>query len=156
MGRVYTVTFEQVAVSVLQDLWSVQVPADIMLIVHGFEIFQTSDVQDAEEEILRIRVKRQTGSFTVGSGGAAGTNVRAQEGDAAALVTSRTNDTTQATGTFETVDIVGWNVRIPQPKIWVPETQMTIRASSDLVIDLPEGPVDSLDINATLTFEEIG
>jgi len=156
MSRVYTVEFNAVAISAVQDLFSVQVPADAILKVHEFELFQTSDVGDAAEEILRIRIRRQTGSFTVGSGGSAPIAVRRNEGDAATGTTLRANDTTQATGTFETITVLGWNVRIPLSKIWTPETQPTIFGTSDLIVDLPGAPADALTTSGVLTFEELG
>ena len=156
MGRVYTVPFRAIAVSAAQDLFSVQVPADMIIEVLSLKVFQTSDVGDAAEEILGIRVRRQTGAFTVGSGGAAVTPVRAHEGDAASGVTARRNDTTQALATFEDYDHFGWNVRIPQPEVWTPEEQFTIFGTSDLVIDLPVAPADALTMSAVLRFKELG
>jgi len=121
-----------------------------------FGIGQTSDSGDAAEELLRIRVRRQTGTFTVGSGGAAVTVVRTHEGDAATSLTVRRNDTTPATGTFETLVPLVWNVRIPLEKIWTPENAPTFFGTSDLIIDLPAAPADALSCNAYAEVEELG
>ncbi len=155
-GRMYTIAFEDIAVSAIQDLFSAQVPADTILKLWEFGIGQTSDSGDAAEELLRIRIRRQTGTFTVGSGGAAVTPVRANEGDSASGLTVRRNDTTQATGTFEDLPILVWNVRIPLEKIWTPEQAPTIFGTSDLIIDLPAAPADALSCNAYAEVEEIG
>lgn len=156
MGRIYTGFFENVAITAVQDLFSVQVPADVLCRLWEFGIFQTSDVGDAAEEILRIRIRRQTGAFTVGSGGSAVTMVRAHEGDAATSLTVRANDTTPALATFEDLPILGWNVRIPLEKLWTPESAPTFFASSELIIDLPAAPSDSLTTSGYITVEELG
>ena len=152
-GRVYTASFKKQAVTAVMDLFSVQVPADEMIEVLSLKIFQTSDFKDAEEEGLTIAIRRQTGSFTVGS---ANTPARARESDAVTNCTVRERDTTQATGTFEDIELVGWNVRMMEPLIWIPEERCSIFGTSDLVVDLDDAPADSLTISAVLKFRELG
>lgn len=155
MSGIYTAEFNGIAVSAAQDFFEVQVPADTIVKLLEFHLFQTTDVGDSAEEILRVRVRRQTGTLTSGSGGASVTPVRHSIGDAAAGVTVERNNTTQATGTLETIEPLGWNVRIPLEKIWTPETAPLFVASDDLIIDLPAAPADSLTTSSYITFEEI-
>src|SRR3990167_685774 len=52
MGRMYSATFDQVAVTAAQDLFEINAPADAAVIVHGFEISQSSEFGDAADEQL--------------------------------------------------------------------------------------------------------
>ena len=54
MGRMYSAVFEQVAVSVAQDLFEINAPADAIVVVHSCVITQSSDAGDSEAEMLPI------------------------------------------------------------------------------------------------------
>ena len=159
MGRMYVVQFNAIAVSALQDLFEVLAPADSVVIVHGFTLFQISDVGDAAEEILRLETVRGSGSVTSGSGGTTPTAQPVDDGDPAYGGAVEANNTTRlavGTGTLETLEQFGWNVRIPFTHYWTPETRPVISPSDYWTLSLPAAPADALTATAMLWLEEIG
>lgn len=159
MGRRYTAEFENVAVSVAQDLFELVAPADAVVIVHGVYLHQSSEVKDAEEEQLRIMIKRGEGSVTSGSGGSTPTARPVEKGDAAFGGTVEANNTTKmAVGTGAIVNLYSltWNVRMPFEKIFTPETRPVISPSDRITVELVAAPGDPVTMNGTIEFEEIG
>lgn len=158
MGQIYDAVFEDIAVSALQDLFEILAPADAIVVVHGFEILQTSDVGDAAEEILRIETVRGLGA-TSGSGGATITPQAKEEGFAGPGSTVERNNTTRMIaggGSLETLEDFGWNIRIPLEKIWTPEARPIISASDRWTLALPSAPADAITMSGKVTFEEVG
>lgn len=159
MGRIYTGQFSAVAVTAAQDLFEIAAPSDAVVVVHSWEIFQTSDTGDAAEELLRIQLVRGVGSVTSGSGGSTVTTQPKEDGDAAFGGTVEANNTTQmaaGSGSLETLYQYGWNVRIPREVIYTPESRPSISPSNRLTIALTAAPADSLTVSGTVVFEEIG
>lgn len=154
MGRIYTAQFNGVAVTAAQDLFELVAPSDAILIIHELDISQTSDVGDAAEELLLVTLK--SGATTSGSGGSSVTPVPKELGDAAFGGTCEANNTTAAAdGTIVTHRATAWNVRAPLSIIWTPETRPVISPSRRWVCSIP-APADSLTMNGTIVFEEIG
>ncbi len=154
-GRQYSVTFEAVAITALQDLFAIVAAAGKNVYLNGLELFQTTDLGDAAEEILRLRCR--SGQTTVGSGGGAGTNVPVNVTDAAAGFTSRINDTTQAvSGTIVSHWVDGWNIRMPYK--WEPPANKWIPLTGGrrATIELVAAPVDSITVSGTLWVFEVG
>lgn len=100
MARIYTVQFNNVSVSAVQDLFELT-PADdkpielVSLVV--------SDYNAETNEQRTIQIARRSGAFTGGSGGSAPTPVKVSSPDAAAGFTAEVNNTTQATGGTEEI-----------------------------------------------------
>ncbi len=148
--RVYSATFEAIAVTAAQDLFEINAPSTALVRILGLSIFQTTDVGDAEEEIRAILVK--TGATTSGNGTAI-TPVPNNQGDAAFGGTVERNGTTKATGgTIVTKWIFGWNVRVPLDFFWTPETAPVIRPGIRGTIELLNAPTDSLTMSGTVVF----
>jgi len=157
--RLYTAQFNAVAVTAAQDLFEIAAPADAALKIHDWTVFQTSDVGDAAEEILRLETVRGVGSVTSGSGGSTPTAQPIEDGDAAFGGTVEANNTTRlavGSGTLETLEQYGWNVRLPMEKIYTPETRPVISPSNRWTLSLPAAPADALTMSGLVTFEEIG
>lgn len=153
-GRLYTVSFTDVAVTAQQDLFAVLCAATGLVVVHELELSQVTEVADAAEEMLNILVK--SGQTTVGSGGSTPTAIPKVFGSTAFAGTCRANDTTKATaGTIVTHYSWNWNVRIPFLKVWTPETRPIVSPSRRLTVELAKTPADSITMSGTLTFEEI-
>lgn len=115
------------------------------LILTGFELMQTSEVGDAQEEVLSVVLKRVTASPTSGSGGGTATFVPLGPNDTAAGATLETGNTTKLTGgTSVEVARFGWNVRAPLLYVPVPEERITLDASTRLVLELLTTPADSI------------
>lgn len=159
MGRMYTAQVSAVAITAAQDLFEIAAPADAVVVVHNWTVFQTTDTGDAAEEILRIETVRGVGTVTSGSGGTTPTAQPISDGDAAFGGTVEANNTTRlaaGTGTLETLGQYGWNVRIPYTHVYTPEERPVISPSNRWTLSLPAAPADSLTTSAMVTFEEIG
>lgn len=155
----YTAQFSAVAVTAVQDLFEVLAPADAVVKIDNWEIFQTTDTGDAAEEILRLEIVRGIGSVTSGSGGTTVTAQPVSDGDPAFGGTIEANNTTRmaaGTGTLETLQQYGWNVRMPVQTIYTPETRPVISPGNRWTLSLPAAPADSLTMSGHITFEEIG
>ena len=159
MGRRYTAVFSSVAVTAQQDFFEIAAPADAIVVVHEWELSQSSEVGDAMEEGLAIRVVRGAGAVTSGSGGTTPTAQAIEDGDAAFGGTVEANNTTKmvaGSGALDQLAAYNWNIRVPFQKIYTPETRPVISPSNRLTIELGTTPADSITVSGTITFEEIG
>lgn len=158
MGRMYSVPFSGVAVTAQQDLFEITAATGKACIVHSIEVEQTTEVGDAQEEMLSIALKRGTSATTSGSGGTAPTPAPANSNDAAAGFTAEVNNTTKMAaggGSITTLRAWSWNVRIPFQKIFTPETRPVVIPGERLTVELGTTPADSVTMNGTLMVEEL-
>lgn len=160
MGRMYTATFKDTAVTAAQDLFEIAGPSDATTIIHSWTVSQKTETGDAAEEMLVITTNRGVGSVTSGSGGATVTPQPVSDGDAAYGGTVERNNTTilaVGTGTLETdLEVVAWNLRVPMTVIYTPETRPVISPSNRWTLELETAPADSVTISGTVVFEEVG
>jgi hypothetical protein len=154
-GNVYTVSFEGVAATVVQDLFEINASSTKSLRVLGLFLSQYTEEGDAQDELLRVRVRR--GLATSGSGGSTSTPAALNPSSSAASFTAEINNTTQAsTGSPVTLHVDAFNVRAGYVLILPPEMQWIVPASGRLTIELNEAPTDSVTLGGTLYVEEIG
>lgn len=157
MSRMYSVIFDRVAVSAVQDLFELTNAATTVLKIHSVELGQDSDEQDAEDEQLQIKINRRTGSPTSGSGGSSATPVKMQTGDAAASFTAEVNNTTQISAGTETQIYSGaFNIRAGFFWTPTPECRPVIAPSEYFIVELGEAPADAITMSGTIMVEEIG
>lgn len=159
MGRMYTAQVSAVAATAAQDIFEILAPSDAAVIVHDWVVFQTSDVGDAAEELLRIECTRGVGAVTSGSGGSTVTPQPISDGDPAFGGTVEGNNTTRmvvGSGSLDTLEQRPWNVRIQCERVYTPETRPVISPGNRWTLALPSAPADSLTMTAMVTFEEIG
>ena len=156
MGRMYAVTFENVAVTAAQDFFELTPADDKPLIVHMVSLSQSSDVGDAAEEMLRVKLIR--GHATSGSGGSAPTPVPLAASGAAAGFTAEVNNTTIAsTGTAVDLHAEAFNIRSGLLYLPTPECRPGVsQAGTTLVVRLMAAPADSLSMSGTIIVEEMG
>lgn len=162
MGRMYTMSFTEVAVSAAQDLFSLASPTKGVAILHSVDLMQATDVGDAAEIIEEIVI--ETGARTVGSGGGAGTESPNDDGDAAATCVGRINDTTRAVaggGTIVRKKTLGWNVRVPFEYHPTPEerkswSELAAGTTIHLVVAMLNAPASAITVSGTIEWEEIG
>lgn len=153
MGRMYTASFNGVAVDAIQDLFEVNAPSDAIVKIHSITITQSSDVGDAAAEMLRIQLsKAPTAS---GSGGSTPTARPLETGDAAFGGTVEANNTTQATGTV-VIDEEAFNIQAGYFYRPTPEERIVLSPSERFVVELPVAPADELTMSGSITIEEIG
>ena len=155
-GRVYTINLTPAAATVALDLVEITVADDQPVLIHGFRVWQTSDVGDAQEEIITLSWVR--GNTTSGSGG--NTSVAATPKDhrmSAASMTVETGNTTAASaGTAVTPYSTGWNVRAPLEVTYTPEQRIRAdQGNTLLVLRMGAAPVDSLTIGCSIDVEEL-
>ncbi len=152
--RVFSAVFNDVAITALQDLFSLVVGANAPVKILSCTISQKTDFGDAEEEGLRIVVVR--GNGTVGSSGSALAERLHDTNSGAAIATARSNDTTEASaGTEEEMYIETWNIRMPWQYRPTPEEQFRVDTVDDIVaVRLLDAPTTSINVSGTLTWKE--
>lgn len=156
-GRIYTVRWDTpTAITAQIDVFEIAPADDLPVFIHEIKIWQTTDLGDAQEEIIGISAQR--GFTTSGSGGGTPTVAKRYAGDAAASFTAECRNTTlAATGTPDITEGDAWNVRVPY--IWTPTPEdrpFCAQKDNRIVIRLDAAPADSLTMMATMKVEEIG
>lgn len=155
MGRFYSITFDNVAITASVDFFEITPVDDRPVILHALHLSQSTEVGDTAEEMMRVNIIR--GYATSGSGGSAPTPAPLNPLDAAAGFTAETNNTTVASsGTPVTLHSEVFNVRSGMVQVWTPETRPIVtQAQSTLVVRLATTPADSVSFSGTLYVEEI-
>lgn len=157
MGRKYTASVAPAATAAAMDLFEILAASTHIIVVHEWEIWQTTDLGDAAEEVLTLECVEGIGTVTSGSGGSSPNKEPHEEGDAAADATVEGQNTTRmavGTGTLRTKRF-GWNIRVPLTKIYTPETRPIIAPGNRWTLGMP-APADSITVGARVTWEEIG
>ncbi len=155
-GRIYSSSFDGVAVTVVQDLFEILSAATACVELLSVHLSQETEVADAAEEMLTIAIQGHTAN-TTGSGGTTPAVVPTHLGDAAAVTVVEANNTTEASGgTTVTHAIHNWNIRVPLDIIWIPETRLWASPTDMITVTLLTGPADSITMGGTVYFREVG
>ena len=156
----HTAGFKAVAITVAQDLFEVKASASSIVVVHGFSLYQTTDLGDAQEEVFRLTTNRGSGSVTSGSGGTTATMTLVTRANTAFGGTVELNNTTVlavGTGTLTNdTEHIGWNIRIPLNFWWTPEARPIILPGEYWTLELEAAPADSVTVSGTIYLEQIG
>lgn len=158
MGRMYQVPIAFVAQTAQIDIFELTAASAKPCKIHEINLYQSTELGDAQEEQLTLRLKRASGSVTSGSGGTAPTPVPVDPTDAASGLTAEVNNTTKlAVGTGAITDerLMSWNVRLPFEKVFTPETRPCIAAGEKKVLELTTTPADSITIGGHVLVEEL-
>lgn len=160
IGVPYTAVFRDVTVSAAQDFFEILAPAGAAVLVEAVKLSQNTELGDAAEEQLELRIVRGVGSVTTGSGGSTATAQPVNDNGSAAFGgTVEINNTTimaAGSGSLETLGSESWNVRNekwllpPNGYGWV------IPAGGRLTIECVAAPADALDVNGTAYLRQIG
>jgi hypothetical protein len=155
MGRMYSVIFENVAVSAAQDFFEISPADDKPVIIHAVYLSQSTELGDAAEEFLRVEIIR--GHTSGGSGGTAPTPVALDPAGAAAGFASEVNNTTIASaGTALILHAETFNVRTGWVYIPTPECRpKASQANTTIVVRLMAAPGDSVTMGGTIYIEEM-
>ena len=156
MGRMYTVSFENVAVTAAQDFFETTPAVDKPIAVHGLLLYQSTDVGDAAEEMLRLEIIR--GHTTSGSGGTTPTPAPLDTNDTVAGDTTwEVNNTTIASvGTTAILYVHYFNIRGGFEFWYPPEARpKATNGNTTLVVRLMAAPADSITMGGTLIYEEL-
>lgn len=152
-GNLYSALFDAKAVTAAIDLFEMTATTRPFA-VHALRVWQTTDLGDANEEVLRIGLYRAS---TAGSGGTAITEQQYVDDEDVAndttVIEYATGGTSSTSG--ELIDIIPWNIRIPLTEIWTPEMRPRIDSNSDpLSIRFVAAPADSITMGAVVVWEE--
>lgn len=151
MGFIYSAPLDAVAFTTAVDIFECTVAADKGVWVHAMELHQTTDLGDAQEEVLRIGLYR---GVTAGSGGTGLTEVAYDNAGNPTVGMAVTPRTTASTG-GTLIDLLGWNIRIPTRWIWTPETRPYIGPDDDpFSFRLLAAPADSVTVSGVLIWQE--
>lgn len=153
-AQTYWAVFEGVAVTAAQDFFEITAPADSAIEIHEVKITQTSDVGDAAEEMLSTVI--QTGATTSGSGGSSVTPSTNLGGAAAGAAVEANNTTEASAGTILNRYRESWNIRAGLHYLPLPEDRIVLSPSARLTVTLITVPADSLTMDGTIVFSEIG
>jgi hypothetical protein len=148
---IHAAVIDALAFTTATDVFEVTAPSTARIRFHQLDLSQTTDLQDAAEEVLRIGYR----GVTAGSTGTALTeNTYVDSNDGAATAAIVANRGTASTG-GTLLQIIGWNIRIPLQYIWTPETMPVIELSTVGTFKLVAAPADSITISGTLLWEEL-
>jgi hypothetical protein len=150
MGRYFTVQFTAVGLTAAADLFEITCASERPIRVWGWSLFQTTDLGDANEEVLALTLER---GVTAGSGGTSVTPVSMDRESSADSTANRTVTTAHTNGTV--VWRRGWNIRIPDEFWFTPETAPTMDSATDPVTLTMSAPADSITVSGLMLFEEL-
>lgn len=157
VGRIYTVEFENVTMALAdgdQDVFEFDPAAEKPIELVGLELWATSELQEAQEEWLRLRII--AGHATSGSTPASSPTPRpVEDGYAAAGFTAEVgNETIASTGTAINHASMAMNVRTGFERFWPEGSGFRVRGANLLVVRLMAAPVDDLTMNGTAYLSE--
>jgi len=153
MGRVYEIPFNNISVSAVQDLISVQSTSGM-----AFKVLEVvlGQITSTTVESLNLSLKRFSGAYSIGSGGGAVTPAKHNFGDPAATATARRNDTTQTNGgTSVTVRADVYNEVNGYQYLAIPDKEIIIAPSQAFVVSLDSAPGAARTMSGSVTIEEL-
>lgn len=143
-GRVYTAPINVGAHTAQVDYLEILAGSGRPLVLLGFELGQTSEVGDAQEEFLALVLKRMVGA-TSGSGGSTPTAVPVVPGNTATGATLGTGNTTKAAGgTSAELARFVFPVRAGLLYVPTPEERIVVAAGDRIVLEEVTTPADSI------------
>lgn len=153
MSFFYTASQDAQPITTAVDLLHITVAAEVPVRLWGFDIGNTTDLGDAQEEVLRIGIYR---GVTGGATGAALTEVSLHDRAPAATVAVLGQAAASTGGTL--IKTIQWNVRQAGPA-WiatVPDAAIRVSNTNDPVaIRLLAAPVDSITLGYEVLWEEL-
>lgn len=155
MARNYTMGFSNVSVAAAQDLLALYAGANGAIEIVSIRLGQKTQTAIGG---LRVRIRRLPATVTPGTVGSAGTIRQLRTGDAAATVTGRINDTTQATTGGTAVDLVDDVWELINGYYYAPETaeaRPACNPSEAIVVSLDDPPGGAIVCNGSITFREL-
>jgi hypothetical protein len=153
-GRMYSINFADVSVSATQDLINITATSGMAFRIHRIELGQRSLTA---WESKPVKLVRFPATVTAGSGGSAVTPAKMNNGDPAATVTSRANDTTAMTtsGTAVTIFARDWEFLNGFLIVFTPDERPVIAISQGVALNLPTAPSGATLVSGTILIEEL-
>lgn len=152
MGFFYTASQDAQAITTAVDLLHVTVAADVPIELWGFDFANTTDLGDANEEVLRVGIYR---GITGGGTGAALTEAALHDRAPAATAAVLGQAAASTGGTL--VKTIFWNVRQAGPAwLAIPETAIRVSAANDpIAFRLLAAPADSITLSYEVLWKEL-
>jgi hypothetical protein len=148
----YSAPLTPAAITAATDIFHLTVVAEFPLTLACVEIFQTSEVSDAQEEQLNLVIAK---GVTGGTGGANLGEIHYGNASGAAPQSTVLGLNTSASTGGTVMSQHGWNVRVPFFWCPVPELRPTLDSTQDpLVVRLVSTPGDSITIGGTVYWFE--
>ena len=150
-SRVYTIGFNNVTLSAVQDLFGLYTGTGMAIEIHFIKLGQVTQTTIGG---LRLRMRHLLATVTSGSGGSVLTPAPALPNDVAATTVARANDTTQASSS--TVKDLPDTWDLPFGFIWMPPEadRIVIKPSEAFIVSL-DGTPGSLVANGHMAFAEL-
>ncbi len=157
MGRIYTISTLNVAVSAAQDLVQVIGAAGKMVKLRRVSVGAT-DTTLPTAQMMELRCRFLPATVTNGSGGTSPTAEPVDTGDAAASVTAKANSTTPATTSATAVLLQAWGVHIYAGLDYTfpAASQPTCGPSESVTFELLSTLSGTCHLSTTVEVEEIG
>lgn len=161
MSRRYTAVLPSVDRTTAFDAFEITPADDKPICIHGIFLMATSEVGDAQEEMMTVEIQRGGSAMTSGSGGtgsvAAQTPVGIDPVDTTSGATYDAGNTSVATFTGgTTVWRDAFNVRSGYQMLFPPEIRPEAsQANGGIVVRITTTPADSVSWVGTLVFEEM-
>jgi len=151
MPRMYTVPIDNGAIATASgdyDIWELDAATDKPIELVGIKLLVTTELQEAQEEWIRISVVR--GNTTTGNGSSA-TPAPVSPGDTAAGFTAKTIGSTPASaGTAVNLDMLPVQVRAGDQILYPGGCSFWTSGSSLLCIRLLAAVVDDMNISGNV------
>ncbi len=155
MGRMYYAPITGSAVTASIQLWSIQPATDDPILLHAFEMTQSTEFGEAAAEALELNLSRRTGTPTSGAG-AAVTEVDANQDDTTSTAIVLTELTTDWTaGAEQIIAKIGWNIQVPYLWMPPPEGRIKVKDNDVMYLDLVTVPADAIDFFGWVLYEEL-
>lgn len=156
MGRIAYVPFS-VTTTTTCDFVELTPADDKPIRIRGFLIGQTTELAEAQEEVLDVAIVRMTATVTSGSGGSGATYLGPDTDDTAVAPTGEVNNTTIATtsGSTHTWSFP-WQLRNVPFDYWFPDVAFCPKAKQTeyLFLRLATAPADSTALRGWVCIEE--
>ena len=152
-GNVYSASNgTEFSISAAREVIRLNGATTAQAIILSVEFGQTGDYGDTAAEGLRVTWSRAT---TLGAGGTNCENIEGHMPSAPAAKCVAVYNSAVSTGLSQ-FGATGMNVQAGFEKIWTPEAQIVVPSvATEAVIFAVEAPIDGLDFNCTITWEEI-
>lgn len=147
-GRVFSISFAGVAVTVAQDLFEITLADDEIIEPVAIELGQTSDVGDAAAENLQLTFIR--GHTTGGSVGSAATPVPLDGGAAPGFTAEVNNTTVASAGTAERLAATAWNIQAGYMNYLPDDLRARVKQGHGTLVVRMSAPADAITLSGTL------
>ncbi len=157
MARLYTVNFEAVSVSAVQDLIQIIGASGKILKIRGVKVGATNTTIPTAQ-MLDLRCRFLPATVTNGSGGSSPTPQKLDPGDAAASFTAKANNTTQATTSGTAVLLFTWGVHIYAglDVQFASDQCPVVGPSESFTFELQSTVTGTVSLSGQVTVEELG